>query len=58
MKSEWKQIFPKTQWLQPTIELIRGLGSIQLRKSPKWISEAYIERITEAIWLIWTIRNN
>jgi len=58
MKSEWKQIFPKTQWLQPTIELIRELGSIQLRKSPKWISEAYIERITEAIWLIWTIRNN
>jgi len=22
------------------------------------MSEAYIERITEAIWLIWTIRNN
>jgi len=58
MKSEWEQTFPKTQWLQPTIELIRGLGSIQLRKSPRWISEAYIERITEAIWLIWTIRNN
>ena len=58
MKSEWKQSFPKTQWLQPTIELIRGLGSIQLRKSPRWISEAYIEKITEATWLIWTIRNN
>jgi len=22
------------------------------------MSEAYIERVTEAIWLIWTIRNN
>jgi len=58
MKSEWEQTFPKTQWLQPIIELIRGLGSIQLRKSPRWISEVYIERKTEAIWLIWTIRNN
>jgi len=58
MKSKWKQTFPKTQWLQPTIELIRGLGSIQLGKSPRWMNEAYIERVTEAIWLIWTIRNN
>jgi len=52
MKSKWKQSFPKTQWLQLTIELVRGLGSIQLRKSPRWMSEAYIERITEAIWVI------
>jgi len=58
MESEWKQTFPKTQWLPPTIELIRGLGSIQLRERPRWMSEAYIERITEAIWLIWTTRNN
>jgi len=58
MESEWKQTFPKTQWPQPTIELIRGLGSIQLRERPRWTNEAYIERITEAIWLIWTIRNN
>jgi len=58
IESDWKWTFPKTQWLQPTIELIRGLGSIQLRERPKWMSEAYIERITEAIWLIWTIRNN
>jgi len=58
MESEWKQTFPKTKWIQPTIELIRGLGSIQLREKPRWMSEAYIERITEAIWLIWTIRNN
>ena len=54
----WKQSFLKTQWLQLTIELIRGLGSIQLRKSPRQMSEAYIERITEAIWLIQTIKNN
>ena len=58
MESEWKQTFPKTKWIQPTIELIRGLGSIQLREKPRWMSEAYIERITEAIWLIWTTRNN
>ena len=58
MKSKWKQTFPKTKWLQPTIELIRGLGSIQLRKSSRWMNEAYIERVMEAIWLIWTIRNN
>jgi len=58
MKNKWKQTFSKTQWLQLTIELIRGLGSIQLGKSPRWMNKAYIERVTEATWLIWTIRNN
>ena len=58
MENEQKQTFPKTQWLQPKIRLIRELGSIQLKESPKWISEAYIERITEAIQQIQSIRNN
>jgi len=58
MENEWKQSFPKTQWLQPTIELIRGLGLIHLRNKPRWTNEAYVETIAEAMWLIWTIRNN
>jgi len=29
-----------------------------MKESPKWRSEAYVERITEAIWQIWTIKNN
>ena len=58
MENEWKQTFPKIQWLQPTIELIRELGSIQLRERPRWMSEAYRERVAEAIWLMQTIRNN
>ena len=58
IENKWKQTFPKTQWLQPTIKLIRELGSIQLKESPKWMSEAYIEKITKAIQQIQTIKNN
>jgi len=58
MKEEWEQSFPKTLWLQLTIELIRGLGSIQLKDKPRWMNEACIERAVEAIWIIWTLRNN
>jgi len=25
---------------------------------PKWTNKAYIERVSEAVWLIWSIRNN
>jgi len=58
MKEEWEQNLSKTSWLKPTIELIRGLGSIQLKNKPRWMNEAYIERTAEAIWMIWTLRNN
>ena len=58
LKQEWERKIPKAPWLKPTIELVRGLGSVQLKNQPKWINEAYIERISEAVWLIWSIRNN
>jgi len=52
MKNEWKQSFSKTPWLQPIIKLMRGLGLIYLKDKPRWINEAYIERVAEAIWQI------
>jgi len=50
--------FQRCNGFNQKIRLIRELGSIQLKESPKWMSEAYIKRITEAIWQIWSIRNN
>jgi len=37
---------------------VRGLGSVQLKNQPRWTNEAYIERTSKAVWLIWSIRNN
>ena len=58
LKQEWERNIPKAPWLKPTIELVRGLGSVQLKNQPRWTNEAYIKRISEAVWLIWSIRNN
>jgi hypothetical protein len=50
----------KTEWIQPNMETIMGIGNVEYRKKERkqeGLTRLYITIVTETIWLLWKDRN-